>query len=192
MVQSPSPLRHVGRFPAAAKFGCLFVFVVNLVVEEVISFPHCLTMPGSHCCVKNCSSTSHDTNGKHRNNGIQFLGYRSKKKKTPDCLVGCNKKKGLCVTSFNLTPVSMRVCSLHFHSGTFSKICLCCCLLKLRSVGYLTLMLLQTLKCILNCCPATAESLITFQRLVAFKLLHCVVTYTKNKIIHNVHICVWR
>jgi len=50
----------------------LITCVFSSVVEEFLSIPHCFTMPGSNCCVKNSSSNSHDTYGKHRNNGIKF------------------------------------------------------------------------------------------------------------------------
>ncbi|CAL9698859.1 unnamed protein product [Knipowitschia caucasica] len=82
-------------------------------------------MPGAYCCVKNCSSTSHNKKGKRRNNGLQF--FRLPKwiqhqgaqvsdltKRRRMAWLAAIRRKDL---TFDLTPQSMRVCSLHFHSG---------------------------------------------------------------------------
>ncbi|KAG1952255.1 spindle and kinetochore associated complex subunit [Pimephales promelas] len=122
MVQSPSPLRHIGRIPAA-NHDCLHV--VNSVVEEVLSIPHCFTMPGSRCGVKNCPSTSHDSYGNHRNNGIQFFRLPKWTQHQGEQVSDLTRRRRIAWLAairrkdltFDLTPQSMRVCSLHFHSG---------------------------------------------------------------------------
>ncbi|XP_026125674.1 uncharacterized protein LOC113107400 [Carassius auratus] len=82
-------------------------------------------MPGSHCCVNKCSSTSHDRYGKHRNNGIQFfrlpkwIQHQGKQmsdltRRRRIAWLAAIRRKDF---TFDFVPQSMRVCSLHFHSG---------------------------------------------------------------------------
>ena len=86
-------------------------------------------LPGSHCCVKNCSNTSHDSYGKHRNNGIQFFRLPKWTQHQGEQVSDLTRRRRIAWLAairrkdltFDRTPQSMRVCSLHFHSGTFSK-----------------------------------------------------------------------
>ena len=55
----------------------LFSCVLNSLVEEVLTILHCFTMPGSHWCIKNCSSTSHNTYGKHRSTKLSAASSES-------------------------------------------------------------------------------------------------------------------
>ncbi|XP_065136251.1 uncharacterized protein [Paramisgurnus dabryanus] len=82
-------------------------------------------MPGSHCCVKNCSSTSHDAYGKHRNNGTQFFRLPKWRQHQGEQISDLTRRRRIAWLAairrkdltFDFTPQSMRVCSLHFHSG---------------------------------------------------------------------------
>ncbi|XP_059358734.1 uncharacterized protein LOC132097125 isoform X2 [Carassius carassius] len=82
-------------------------------------------MPGSHCCVNNCSSTSHDRYGKHRNNGIQFFRLPKWTQHQGKQVSDLTRRRRIAWLAairrkdftFDFTPQSMRVCSLHFHSG---------------------------------------------------------------------------
>jgi len=86
-------------------------------------------MPGSRCGVKNCPSTSHDSYGNHRNNGIQFFRLPKWTQHQGEQVSDLTRRRRIAWLAairrkdltFDLTPQSMRVCSLHFHSGTFSK-----------------------------------------------------------------------
>uniref|UniRef100_A0A8C5DQ81 THAP-type domain-containing protein n=1 Tax=Gouania willdenowi TaxID=441366 RepID=A0A8C5DQ81_GOUWI len=82
-------------------------------------------MPGSHCCVKNCSNTSHDSHGRRRNNGIQFFSLPKWTQHLGEQVSDRTRRRRLAWLAairrkdltFDLTPPWMSVCSLHFHSG---------------------------------------------------------------------------
>ncbi|KAM4591554.1 uncharacterized protein PAE49_017116 [Odontesthes bonariensis] len=82
-------------------------------------------MPGNTCCVKSCSSTSHNTFGKHRNNGIQFFRFPKWIQHQGEQMSALTRRRRIAWLAairrkdltFDCTPPSMRVCSLHFHSG---------------------------------------------------------------------------
>uniref|UniRef100_A0A8C5EBS4 Uncharacterized LOC114459264 n=1 Tax=Gouania willdenowi TaxID=441366 RepID=A0A8C5EBS4_GOUWI len=82
-------------------------------------------MPGSHCCVQNCSNTSHDSHGRRRNNGIQFFRLPKWTQHLGEQVSDLTRRRRIAwlaaITrkdfTFDRTPPWMRVCSLHFHSG---------------------------------------------------------------------------
>ncbi|CAL9688451.1 unnamed protein product [Knipowitschia caucasica] len=82
-------------------------------------------MPGNNCCVKNCSNTSHDGYGKPSNNGIQFFRLPKWKKHQGEQFSDLTRRRRIAWLAairrkdltFDHTPLSTRVCYLHFHSG---------------------------------------------------------------------------
>uniref|UniRef100_A0A9J8AK22 THAP-type domain-containing protein n=1 Tax=Cyprinus carpio carpio TaxID=630221 RepID=A0A9J8AK22_CYPCA len=82
-------------------------------------------MPGKHCCVKNCSSVSHDCRGNRRNHLLQFFRFPTWKKHEGEHVSDVTKRRRISWVAairrkditFDRISESMRVCSLHFHSG---------------------------------------------------------------------------
>ncbi|XDV34388.1 hypothetical protein PO909_004549 [Leuciscus waleckii] len=82
-------------------------------------------MPGKHCCVKNCSSVSHDCRGNRRNNVLQFFRFPTWKKHEGEHVSDVTRRRRISWVAairrkditFDRISESMRVCSLHFHSG---------------------------------------------------------------------------
>ncbi|KAM4612772.1 uncharacterized protein ACJ7VT_011001 [Polymixia lowei] len=86
-------------------------------------------MVGHICCVKNCHSKSHKKPykqpGQKLDNGISFYGFPSWKKHEGKQMEELTKRRRMAWVAavrraditFNNIPVSMKVCSLHFHSG---------------------------------------------------------------------------
>uniref|UniRef100_A0A8C5EQN9 THAP-type domain-containing protein n=1 Tax=Gouania willdenowi TaxID=441366 RepID=A0A8C5EQN9_GOUWI len=82
-------------------------------------------MVNGHCCIKNCSNTSHDSHGRRRNNGIQFFRLPKWTQHLGEQVSDLTRRRRIAWLaairrkdlSFDRTPPWMRVCSLHFHSG---------------------------------------------------------------------------
>ncbi|XP_073670948.1 uncharacterized protein [Paramisgurnus dabryanus] len=82
-------------------------------------------MPGKHCCVKNCSSVSHDCRGKSSNHLLRFFRFPKWKKFQGEHVSDVTRRRRISWVAavrrkditFDRISESMRVCSLHFHSG---------------------------------------------------------------------------
>ncbi|KAK0151189.1 hypothetical protein N1851_007669 [Merluccius polli] len=82
-------------------------------------------MPENNCCVKNCSNASHDCRGNHKNNGLQFFRFPKWRTRSGEQVSDITRRRRMSWVAairrkdltFDHIPQSMRVCSLHFHSG---------------------------------------------------------------------------
>ncbi|XP_067280656.1 uncharacterized protein zgc:113019 [Pseudorasbora parva] len=82
-------------------------------------------MPGKHCCVNNCSSSSHDHRGNRRNHVLQYFRFPTWKKHEGPHVSDVTRRRRVSWVAairrkditFDRISESMRVCSLHFHSG---------------------------------------------------------------------------
>ncbi|KAK0146665.1 hypothetical protein N1851_014004 [Merluccius polli] len=82
-------------------------------------------MPGNNCCVENCSNASHDRRGNHKNSGLQFFRFPKWRKHLGEQVSDITNRRRISWVAairrkdltFDHIPQSMRVCSLHFHSG---------------------------------------------------------------------------
>ncbi|XP_028456351.1 uncharacterized protein LOC114570290 [Perca flavescens] len=82
-------------------------------------------MPGKHCCVINCSSSSHDCRGNRKKPVLQFFRVPTWKQHEGEHVSNVTSRRRISWVAairrkditFDHIPQSMRVCSLHFHSG---------------------------------------------------------------------------
>ncbi|KAG5263793.1 hypothetical protein AALO_G00268630 [Alosa alosa] len=80
-------------------------------------------MPGTRCCVKTCSGASRDCDGNRTN--IQFFRFPTWKKHQGEHVSDVTRRRRIAWVAairrkditFDHISQSMRVCSLHFHSG---------------------------------------------------------------------------
>ncbi|XP_065103380.1 uncharacterized protein [Paramisgurnus dabryanus] len=82
-------------------------------------------MVGLYCCIVNCTSKTHDRSVKRKNYGIRFFKFPTCKRREGEHVEDVTRRRRVAwiaaarrkdITYHNI-PVSMRVCSLHFHSG---------------------------------------------------------------------------
>ncbi|XP_038157139.1 uncharacterized protein LOC119793914 [Cyprinodon tularosa] len=79
----------------------------------------------NRCCIVGCNSASHDRRGKNLQNGITFHRCPALRRKHGDQVSQITKSRRLAWIAavrrenrtFHSILMSMRVCSLHFHSG---------------------------------------------------------------------------
>uniref|UniRef100_A0A146UYI6 Uncharacterized LOC105939542 n=1 Tax=Fundulus heteroclitus TaxID=8078 RepID=A0A146UYI6_FUNHE len=79
----------------------------------------------NRCCVVGCNSATHDRRGKKIENGLTFHRFPAWRRNHGDQMSEITKSRRLAwitavrrpTITFHNVPVSMRVCSLHFHSG---------------------------------------------------------------------------
>ncbi|XP_063073961.1 uncharacterized protein LOC134464447 [Engraulis encrasicolus] len=77
------------------------------------------------CCVVGCNSSSHERKGGKIENGLSFYSFPSWRQHHGDQVSDITKRRRLAWVAavrrpkitFHSIPTSMRVCSLHFHSG---------------------------------------------------------------------------
>ncbi|KAF1379102.1 hypothetical protein PFLUV_G00172590 [Perca fluviatilis] len=82
-------------------------------------------MPGKHCCVINCSSSSHDYRGNRKNPVLQFFRVPTWKQHEGEHVSDVTRRRRISWVAairrkditFDHITQSTRVCSLHFHSG---------------------------------------------------------------------------
>ncbi|TDH10114.1 hypothetical protein EPR50_G00071550 [Perca flavescens] len=82
-------------------------------------------MPGTHCCVRNCFSSTHDYRGKRRDHVLRFFRIPTWKKHEGEHVSDVTRRRRMSWVAairrkditFDRISQSMRVCSLHFHSG---------------------------------------------------------------------------
>uniref|UniRef100_A0A672LSC5 THAP-type domain-containing protein n=1 Tax=Sinocyclocheilus grahami TaxID=75366 RepID=A0A672LSC5_SINGR len=82
-------------------------------------------MPGNCCCVKNCHSMSHDLRGNKIHNCIRFFKFPTWKRHEGEHVADVTRRRRMAWVAavrrkdltFEKISQSMRVCSLHFHSG---------------------------------------------------------------------------
>ncbi|XP_077065390.1 uncharacterized protein LOC143718258 isoform X1 [Siphateles boraxobius] len=85
----------------------------------------------NRCCILGCNSATHNRNGKKIENGLTFHRFPAWKRSHGDQASEITKSRRLAwiaaVRRPNLTfhsiPMSMRVCSLHFHSDMVGQFC---------------------------------------------------------------------
>ncbi len=82
------------------------------------------------CCVTKCHSASHDHRGRKINNGLTFHRFPAWRRNEGSQVEELTKRRRMAWVSavgranitFHKIPISMRVCSLHFHSGKLIKV----------------------------------------------------------------------
>uniref|UniRef100_A0A672HZR3 THAP-type domain-containing protein n=1 Tax=Salarias fasciatus TaxID=181472 RepID=A0A672HZR3_SALFA len=82
-------------------------------------------MVGQYCCVKSCSSRSHDRSGNKVDHGIRFFSFPKWKKNEGPQVEDITRRRRIAWVAavrrkdltFRRIPGHMRVCSLHFQSG---------------------------------------------------------------------------
>ncbi|XP_041914482.1 uncharacterized protein LOC121679845 isoform X2 [Alosa sapidissima] len=79
----------------------------------------------NRCCIVGCNSATHDRQGKKIENGLTFHRFPAWRRNHGDQVSEITKSRRLAWIAavrrpnitFHSIPMSMRVCSLHFHSG---------------------------------------------------------------------------
>ncbi|XP_076137437.1 uncharacterized protein LOC143119707 [Alosa pseudoharengus] len=79
----------------------------------------------NRCCIVGCNSATHDRHGKKIENGLTFHRFPAWRRNHGDQVSEITKSRRLAWIAavrrpnitFHSIPMSMRVCSLHFHSG---------------------------------------------------------------------------
>uniref|UniRef100_A0A8C2ETJ1 Zinc finger, MYM-type 4 n=1 Tax=Cyprinus carpio TaxID=7962 RepID=A0A8C2ETJ1_CYPCA len=79
----------------------------------------------NRCCIVGCKSATHNRHGKRNENGLSFHRFPAWRRDHGDQVCEITKSRRLAwiaavrrpSITFHSIPMSMRVCSLHFHSG---------------------------------------------------------------------------
>ncbi|KAK7149317.1 hypothetical protein R3I94_008831 [Phoxinus phoxinus] len=79
----------------------------------------------NRCCIMGCNSATYNRHGKKIENGLTFHRFPAWRRNHGDQVTEITKSRRLAWIAavrrpnitFHSIPMSMRVCSLHFHSG---------------------------------------------------------------------------
>ena len=118
-------------FTATCRYSdyCLWllrtVLPLSLVLIWLISPYYLISTMVNRCCIVGCNSATHDRHGKKIENGLTFHRFPAWRRNHGDQVSEITKSRRLAWIAavrrpnitFHSIPMSMRVCSLHFHSG---------------------------------------------------------------------------